>query len=416
MKNLVTPKKVGQVEDTSKATAWLSRRAFIAASAMIAGVDVVQAQTPITGENGDQGYEPAGNLEIIADFYGPGPSGIVVTKTNRIFVGFPRHAINHRGATLGELVNGQVIPWPNADISLPSNKAAADRLVSIHGMTMDAQGMIWAIDDGKLAGHPIASGAAKILCFDPQNKTILHRILLHRPVLLPDSHMNDLSVDLTHGPQGTVYVTDSSFGHQPALIVVDIASGKQRRVLAKHYSTQAEPHFMAVVEGRPLVYSPDQKPRFVVGGIDGITISPDSSRLFYSPLTSRRLYSLPTSLLSDSKITEEQLAAAVIDEGEKGVADGLATDSSGRIYTTNFEHDAIFRRHTDGSFDLMVHDPRILSPDGIFCTDTHVYCTLGQWNRLAGFNGGKDMRRPPYHLIRFPINPLPPYNADGKLG
>ena len=87
----------------------------------------------------------------------------------------------------------------------------------------------------------------------------------------------------------------------------------------------------------------------------------------------------------------------------------------GRIYTTNFEHDCILLRNTDGTFELMVHDPRILSPDGIFCTPTHVYCTLGQWNRLASFNNGQDKRHPPYHLIRFPIEPVAAYNAEGGV-
>lgn len=51
---------------------------------------------PTTGVNGDQGYESAGSFEIVADFYGPGPSGVVVTDAGRIFVGFPRHAVNHK--------------------------------------------------------------------------------------------------------------------------------------------------------------------------------------------------------------------------------------------------------------------------------------------------------------------------------
>lgn len=371
--------------------------------------------TPTTGVNGDQGYESAGSFEIVADFYGPGPSGVVVTDAGRIFVGFPRHAVNHKGATLGELRQGKVVPWPNAGLSLPSSAAPADRLMSIHGMTMDTQGRIWAVDDGKLAGQPLQPGAAKLVCFDPETGHLLHRIILAAPALLPDSHMNDLRVDLTHGQAGTVYVTDSSFGHSPALVVVDIATGRQRRVLGTHPSTQAEPGFMAMVEGVPLVYTPGKPPQFVVGGADGITLSAGSERLFYAPLTSRRLYSLPTALLADPTVSEAALAAAVRDEGEKGTADGLATDAQGRMYITNFEHDCILRRNTDGTFDLMVHDPRILSPDGIFCTKTHVYCTLGQWNRLAGFNGGQDKRKPPYHLIRFPIDPVVAYDAEEKL-
>ncbi|WP_019084593.1 L-dopachrome tautomerase-related protein [Komagataeibacter europaeus] len=361
--------------------------------------------------NRDHGVASSGPFEIVARFDGPGPSGIAVTH-GRVFVGFPRHAVNHHGATLAELKDGKLYPYPDAAHSMPSDQVPANRLMSVHGMTTDARGRLWAIDDGKLAGQPLAPGAAKVIGIDPETDRIFASIILRAPTLLPDSHMNDLRVDLTHGAQGTVYVTDSSFGLSPALVVVDIATGRQRRVLADHPSIQAERPFMAVVEGRPLVFDPPQHPpAFVWGGVDGITLSPDSTTLYYSPLTSRRLYSIPTSLLADFSRTDAQLAAGIRDLGEKGVADGLASDARGRIYTTNFEHDAIFRRNADGTFDTMVHDPRILSPDGIFVDGDMVYCTLGQWNRLGGLNGGHDLRVPPYYLIRFPTDAPMPVDA-----
>lgn len=380
------------------------RDLLLAAPALVVGGRAHAAQPAREATNRDHGIASSGPFEIVARFDGPGPSGIAVTQ-GRIFVGFPRHAINHKGATLAELKDGRLHAYPDAAQSLPSDRPPATRLMSVHGMTTDARGRLWMIDDGKLAGQPLAPGAAKIIGIDPATDRVFARIILHAPTLLPDSHMNDLRVDLTHGAEGTVYVTDSSFGLSPALVVVDVATGRQRRVLATHPSTQAERGFMAVVEGRPLVFAPPaHPPAFVSGGVDGITLSPDSGLLYYSPLTSRRLYAIPTALVADFSTTDAQLARNIRDLGEKGVADGLATDAKGRIYTTNFEHDAIFRRNTDGSFDTMVHDPRVLSPDGIFVDGNMVYCTLGQWNRLAGFNGGHDLRVPPYYLIRFPTD------------
>ncbi|PYD76837.1 L-dopachrome tautomerase-related protein [Novacetimonas pomaceti] len=379
----------------------------VAALAMAGGGQASRAAPAATGRmNRDYGLNSAGPFEIVARFDGPGPSGIAVTPGRRIFVGFPRHAINHAGATLAELRADGLHAYPDAQWSMPSDRSPQQRLMSVHGMTTDTRGRLWCIDDGKLAGQPLAPGAAKVIGIDPEKNTIFANIVLRPGIVLPDSHMNDLRVDLTHGAAGTVYVTDSSFGLSPALVVVDIATGRQRRVLATHPAAQAERGFMAVVEGRPLVFDPPRhKPGFVWGGIDGITLSPDSRTLYFCPLTSRRLYSIPTAVLSDFSTTEAQLAQAVRDEGEKGVADGLATDGQGRIYTTNFEHDAIFRRNVDGSFDTMVRDPRVLSPDGIFVDGNDVYCTLGQWNRLGGLNGGHDLRVPPYYLIRFPADP-----------
>ena len=67
------------------------------------------------------------------------------------------------------------------------------------------------------------------------------------------------------------------------------------------------------------------------------------------------------------------------------------------------EADAILRRWPDGRFDVVVRDPRIVWPDGIFADDTHVYVVLGQWTRLPRFHNGQDMRKPPYLIARMPI-------------
>lgn len=362
----------------------------------------------------DNGGPTAGSVEVVARFDAPDPSGIAVTPSGRIFVGFPRHADDHSGPTLGELKDGKIVPYPNARMSLPSNLPPAERLISVHGMTTDTRGRLWMIDDGKRAGHAIPPGAAKIVGIDPTTDQVFAKVLLHPPAMLPDSHMNDLRIDLTHGAAGTAYVTDSSFGTSPALVVVDIATGRQRRVLAHHVSTHAVPGFMAVIEGEPLRYDP-KHPRFPIGGADGITLSSDSRRVYFSPLSSRRLYSMPTAVLSDFDANEATLEGAVRDEGEKGFADGLATDAEDRIYTTDAEHDEVLRRNVDGSFDVAARDPRFLSPDGIFATRDHIYLTLGQWDRLASFNAGHDARRAPFLLVRFPLDAAPRIDVHQAL-
>ncbi|NRD43808.1 L-dopachrome tautomerase-related protein [Corallococcus exiguus] len=359
----------------------------------------------------DFSTRPTGTLEVVARFDGPGPSGIAVTPDGRVFVGFPRHAEDHKGATLAELVQGTLVPVPTAAMSLPSNAPAAQRLLSVHGMTTDTKGNVWVIDDGKRAGiQGIPDGGAKVVGFNPATREVIASVVIRAPALLPDSHLNDLRVDLTHGAKGTAYISDSSFGTSPALVVVDLATGRQRRVLATHPSTQPEQDFLALLEGKPLRYDP-KHPTFPVGGADGIALSTDSRRLYYAPLTSRRLYSIPTDVVSDLDVPERTLAAAVKDEGEKGFADGLAMDTQDRLYITDGEHHSILRRWPDGHFDVVARDARIVWPDGIFATAGHVYVTLGQWNRLPSFNGGKDLREPPYLLMRAPLETTAPVDA-----
>jgi sugar lactone lactonase YvrE len=353
-------------------------------------------------DNTDPGFGAQGAVEIVASIPSPDPSGIVVIG-DRLFLGFPKHDGDHPGPVLAEWKGGRLVPYPSAAWAEASTGAPADRLISPHGLTLDAKDRLWVIDDGKIKGQPIPPGGAKLVGIDPASGKVFAKVLLDAATL-PGSHLNDLRVDLTHGAQGTAFISDSSFDGHPALVVVDVATGRQRRVLAGDKSVVADSGFLTFLGGRPLRADP-ANPTFPGGGVDAVTLSKDGDRLYYAPLSSHRLYSLPTALLADFAADDAALSRAVVDEGEKGSADGLATDPWGRIYTTAGEHDAIFRRNTDGSFDLIARDPRFVWPDGIFADSRYVYVTLGQWTRLPRLNNGQDLRKPPFLVARVPIPP-----------
>ncbi|MDI2091139.1 L-dopachrome tautomerase-related protein [Commensalibacter oyaizuii] len=380
---------------------------IIAAALLIFSQGPITGQAAPLGDTGDPSSVPYGNIMVIDQFTDPGPSGVAVTNSGRLFISFPRHAQNHTDSTLAEIVDGKRVPFPNKETSMPSDLPLKDRLISVHGITLDKKNNLWVIDDGKRAGiHGIPDGAAKVVGFDINTRKIIASIPIHAPALLQDSHLNDLRVDLSHGKQGTAYITDSSFGTSPALVIVDIATGQQRRVLTNHKSTQPEKGFVAYLAGKPRLYDP-KNPTFPVGGADGITLSQDSKTLYFAPLTSRRLYAIPTAILSDFKVTEDNLKKNVQDLGEKGFADGLASDQQDRIYTTNGEHNSIWRRWPDGHFDLVARDPRLDWPDGIATNNQGIYVVAGQWERLPGFNHGKNLREPNYLLLYIPFKTAP---------
>lgn len=367
---------------------------FVALLLGLAAVSPAAFANPLVQNNRDPGFGAHGQVEIVARIAQPDPSGIAVID-GRLFLTFPKHDGDHAGPVLGEWKNNRLVPFPSA--------SAQAALLSPHGMTADSNGHLWIIDDGKIKGHPIPDGGAKVVGFDPHTGAQIASVTL-RDALRPGSHMNDLRIDLTHGPKGTAFVTDSSFDGHPALVVVDLATGRQRRVLENTPSILPDHGYQTVLDGRVLRMDPN-KPAFPASGVDGITLSADSTRLYYAPLASRRLYSLPTEKLADFSVSTDELARLVTDEGEKGAADGLATDPWNRIYTTAADHDAVFRRNTDGSFDLIATDPRFVWPDGIFANDHYVYVVLGQWSRLPLFHNGQDLRRPPYLIARMPISP-----------
>lgn len=354
---------------------------------------------PIT-TNQDPAFGATGQVQIIASMTAPDPSGIAVVD-GRLFLTFPKHDGDHTGPVLAEWREGHLLPFPSAAFSAASTGLPQTRLISPHGMTTDTAGNLWVIDDGKIKGHPIPPGGAKVVGFNPATGQVIANIVLN-DALRPQSHMNDLRIDLTHGAKGMAYITDSSFDGHPALVVVDLATGRQRRVLENTVSVLPDTGYQTVLDGRVLHYDPAH-PTFPAGGADGITLSSDSSRLYYAPLASRRLYSLPTDKLADFAVNSAQLASSVVDEGEKGAADGLATDPWNRIYITAADHDAVFRRNPDGTYELIASDPRFVWPDGIFADRQAVYVVLGQWSRLPRLHDGQDMRKPPYLVAKMPI-------------
>jgi sugar lactone lactonase YvrE len=170
------------------------------------------------------------------------------------------------------------------------------------------------------------------------------------------------------------------------------------------------PELLPIVEGRPFMERPpDGPPKPVSMGADSLAIAADGSRLYYAPLMSRRLFSVSVDALCDRGASDDEVAASVVDEGDKGTgSDGLETDDMGRIYCTAYEHNAVVRRDPDGSFQTVVHDPRLLWPDTMsVSTDGHLYVTANQLHRQARYQGGEDLRRKPYALFRVRIDAGP---------
>jgi sugar lactone lactonase YvrE len=96
----------------------------------------------------------------------------------------------------------------------------------------------------------------------------------------------------------------------------------------------------------------------------------------------------------------------VKDLGEKGGAsDGLESDAQGRVYLSDYEHNAIRRRTLSNDVETLMHDPRALWPDTLsLAADGYLYFTANQLQRQAAFHNGKDLRQKPYVLFRIKVD------------
>ena len=214
---------------------------------------------------------------------------------------------------------------------------------------------------------PATYGGPKLIGVDLSTDRVIQTILFPTTVAFADSYLNDVRFDLrphisTSG-KGVAYITDSSTEGRNGIVVVDLGSGESWRHLDNTPEVRPERGFVASVWGETLysIPSPGAPLTYLGFGSDGIALGADGEDLYWTAVASRTLYSVSTERLRDRGANSELLAqGAVRNRGEKGVSDGLETDTNGYIYAGNLEHEAIsFFNPANGSATNFVRDPRI---------------------------------------------------------
>ena len=349
----------------------------------------------------------AAELERVAEFTGAMPTGVTVTETGRIFVNFPRWG-DDVPYTVAELKDGKPVAYPDADFNRADARDPKRGLVSVQSVVADGQGRVWLLDTAAPKFAAPLPGGPKLVAVDLKTNKVVKTVVFPADVILPTTYVNDMRFDLRTGA-GVAYVTDSSLSGPGAIIVLDLATGKAVRRLSGHASTSADAGFAPVVEGKPFQQrGADGKTAPFKVASDGIALSPDGQTLYYSALSSRRLFAVPTRLLRDPAVTEAELAAAVRDLGEKGASDGLEADARGNVYGGDYEHNALRRLAPGGTWQTIAQGPELLWPDTLSVgPDGYLYVIANQLHRQANFNGGRDLRVKPYRLLRVKIDAAP---------
>jgi sugar lactone lactonase YvrE len=356
--------------------------------------------------------EPMGALEPVAYFNGAMPTGVTVSHRGRIFVNFPKWG-DEVSFTVAEIRDGKPVAYPDEGMNQTNQQDRAAALMSVQSVVVDPADRLWILDTGSPLFQPTEYGGPKLVCVDLTADKVIKKILFPQDVALPTTYLNDVRFDLRRGSKGMAFITDSAQKGPNGIIVVDLASGESWRRLHDHPSTKAEElqTFLPIVEGRPfLEHQSNGAIKQGAGmGSDGIAISSDGMRLYYCPLGSRKLYSVDTNALCERSLHDKEVAATVVDEGDKGGgSDGLESDAAGHIYSTNYEHNAILRRLRGEHWETVTHDPRLLWPDTLsLATDGYLYVTANQLHRQARYQKGHDLRRKPYTLFRIRINEHP---------
>lgn len=257
---------------------------------------------------------------------------------------------------------------------------------------------------------PASPGGPKLVGVDLSTNQIIKTITFPPSVASANSYLNDVRIDLrsnlagTSG-QGVAYITDTSTA---GIVIVDLGSSESWRHLDNIPQVRPEPGFLAFVWGEStygLPGGPNEPLVYGTYGADGITLSADGETLYWSPTSSRSLYSVPTTrLLARDTFSELLATQAVVSHGQKGVSDGLESDSNDSIYVPSIEINAInIFFPGNGTVGVFVRDSRLGWTDSLaVAADGYLYFTNNQLWRTPGQYPGTDRRVGPYALFRVP--------------
>ncbi len=345
-----------------------------------------------------------GEVQEVASFANV-PVGIAIARDDRVFLAFSRAIDETQPFSVAELIDGRPVEFPPG-FDQTAGAPAPDRLLSVQAVTVDADDRLWILDSAKVGASQIEPGAPKLVAFDLAAGEVVRTITFDAEVAGPTAFLNDVRIDL---PRNVAYVTDASAEGPNAVIVVDLNDGTSHRRLDDHPSTRPDPELVLEVDGMPLLQrtGPAAGKPFRIGA-DGLALSADGLHLYYSPLTSHRLYRVDANVLADRARSDEEVSAAVEDLGDKGfAADGMLADAAGNLYVTDFETSAIHRRAPDGTWEVVARSPQLRWPDTLALrSDGQLLVTVTQIHRSRRFQE-RDLRDRPFGLYAIPTGSKP---------
>ncbi|XP_052860249.1 protein yellow-like [Anopheles cruzii] len=338
--------------------------------------------------------------------------------TNRLYLTVPR-MLPGVPATLGYVVrpenNGrtdpEIVPYPSWEMNERGNCSA---LQFVQGIAIDKQGTMWVVDSGRT--ETLTRGADHVVCPPKlllldlkRNGTVLLRYQFPESVVpAGNNYLNKIVVDDAYG--GFAYITDNS-GADPGIVVFSrrlLRSWKVRENNSMRAARNAvrfavngtelnfSIHIDSIALGpyyNPSLESETENPRSGLAGSQNY-----ERNVYYSPLSSYHIYSLPASLLRDpefnARATARDILEAVTDYGRKqSQTDGMIMDNQGVLYYGLLGEHAIarwdtYRPFTEKNQQIVARDATYIQwVDSMgFDHEGYLYAVV---NRLHNFVAGR---------------------------
>ena len=321
-------------------------------------------------------------------------NGVAAAPDGRVFVGMPRW-VQVDSFSVGVVKDGSVQPYPGGSWNLwREGLAPGEHFIAVNAVRIEPGDprSLWVVDAA--AG---VKGGPKLVQIDlAMNK--VSRVYSFGPDIAPEkSYLNDVRI-----ARGHAFITESGMG---ALIVVDLTTGRARRLLAQSTKTKAVTGRSPVIDGRK-VLRPDGTIPIV--NADGIEISPDHAWLYFCNPYGGSLWQVSVDDLLNEKLDESTLDRRVKNAGELIPVGGILMLPDGDLLLSDVEKHAIELRTQDGKLTMLRQSKLLDWPDAMSLgADGKVYVAAAQANRRPASNGGKDDTHLPFRILSFSLPKLP---------
>lgn len=302
-------------------------------------------------------------MKEVVSFKGIQVTGIGICEKGRMFVNFPRWRDGVPFSVVEVLKDGSHRAYPNNEMNEweNGNEISPDKFVCVQSVVA-YQGKLYVLDTKNPSMKQVLD-VPTIYVFDLPTDT-LYRTYKLADSTKQSSYTNDLRVD---DKAGKIYLTDSG---APGLIVLDIESGENYRVLDGHPFTTAEVnHINAGGKGYDgTIHS------------DGIALDRKNDILYFHALTGYTLYGIPTSQLISRAVDEEKIFRM-----KTPAPDGMIMDEKGNLYMGDLEHNAVVYLTPDKKeIHTLVEGGNISWPDSFAIYDDELYFTNSRIHEAVG--------------------------------
>ncbi len=320
-------------------------------------------------------------------------NGVAVAPNGRIFASFPHWTDGQAPGVAELLADGSFRPFPGRGWNdRPSNRSSSEYFVAVHSIFIDASNHLWVVDDA--APHQTRNEAArpKIVEIDLLTDSVVRVFQLNIEAAPVGAVLGHVRADRHHA-----YVTNSEYG---AIVVLDRATGRSRRILSRHPKTQADPSISPIIDGVPFQKANGDP---IIVNANLIEIADDW--LYFTCLFGPVLRRIKLSAVLDVSLTDTDLGNCIEDVARIPACAGLMGAPDGRMYLSAFTENAIFGLQRDGVRPVISHSRISFPNEGSVGPDGWLYFPASQVHRLPMFHADRKSRvQLPWEILKIDLS------------